>query len=66
MDPEASSPPNDREPDDDIPLETFCPQCGQPMVLRTSKRGTNAGNQFWGCSTYPACHGTRKFITPDS
>jgi len=19
----------------------------------------NAGNQFWGCSTYPACKGTR-------
>jgi len=36
-----------------------CPSCGQPMVLRTSKRGTNAGNQFWGCSTYPACKGTR-------
>ena len=37
-----------------------CPSCGQPMILRTSKRGTNAGNQFWGCSTYPKCKGTRK------
>ena len=37
-----------------------CPSCGQPMVLRTSRRGTNTGNQFWGCSTYPACKGTRK------
>ena len=36
-----------------------CASCGQPMVLRTSKRGANAGNQFWGCSTYPACKGTR-------
>jgi len=36
-----------------------CPSCGHPMVLRTSKRGANAGNQFWGCSTYPACKGTR-------
>ncbi len=36
-----------------------CPSCGQPMILRTSKRGSNAGNQFWGCSTYPACKGTR-------
>jgi restriction system protein len=36
-----------------------CPSCGQPMVQRTSKRGANAGNQFWGCSTYPACKGTR-------
>jgi restriction system protein len=41
-----------------------CPSCGQPMVLRTSKRGANAGSQFWGCSTYPACKGTRKFISP--
>ena len=37
-----------------------CPSCGQPMILRTSKRGANAGSQFWGCSTYPACKGTRK------
>ena len=37
-----------------------CPSCGQPMILRTSKRGANAGTQFWGCSTYPACKGTRK------
>ena len=37
-----------------------CPSCGKPMVLRTSKRGTNAGTQFWGCTTYPTCQGTRK------
>ena len=36
-----------------------CPSCGQPMILRTSKRGANAGKQFWGCSTYPACKGIR-------
>ena len=36
-----------------------CPECGRPMVLRTARRGRNAGNQFWGCSTYPACRGTR-------
>jgi restriction system protein len=42
-----------------------CPSCGQPMVLRTSKRGANAGNQFWGCSTYPACKGIRKFSIPN-
>ena len=43
-----------------IPQAAACPSCGQPMILRTSKRGANAGNQFWGCSTYPACKGTRK------
>jgi restriction system protein len=36
-----------------------CPSCGQPMVLRTSKRGANIGTQFWGCSTYPNCKGIR-------
>ncbi len=28
-----------------------CPNCGRPMVLRTSKKGT----QFLGCSGYPDC-----------
>src|SRR3546814_4241926 len=27
------------------------------MVLRTSKRGQNQGEQFWGCSGYPKCRG---------
>lgn len=34
-----------------------CPKCGAPMVLRTATKGVNAGNQFWGCSKYPACKG---------
>ena len=25
------------------------------MVLRTARRGPNAGNQFWGCDSYPNC-----------
>lgn len=29
------------------------------MILRTAKRGRNTGNQFWGCSKYPRCRGTR-------
>lgn len=36
-----------------------CPQCGSGMVRRTAKRGANAGNDFWGCSKYPACRGVR-------
>lgn len=35
--------------------ERKCPKCGGRMVMRTAKRGANAGNQFWGCSAYPAC-----------
>ena len=38
-----------------------CPEpgCGKPMVLRTARRGRNAGGQFWGCSGYPHCKGLR-------
>jgi restriction system protein len=36
-----------------------CAKCGTPMVLRSAKRGANAGNSFWGCSSYPKCTGTR-------
>lgn len=36
-----------------------CPLCSKPMVMRTAKRGANAGGAFWGCSGYPACRGTR-------
>ena len=35
-----------------------CPKCGSQMVIRTAKRGQNAGNHFWGCTTYPKCKGT--------
>lgn len=42
------------------PEAACCPSCGQPMILRTAKRGANAGSQFWGCSAYPACKGTRR------
>jgi len=43
-----------------------CPDCGKPMVLRTARRGTNAGNQFWGCPAYPACKGTRNVAKTES
>lgn len=33
----------------------ICPACQSPMVLRTARKGPNAGNQFWGCSGYPGC-----------
>lgn len=39
------------------PAEPSCPLCGSPMVLRTARRGGKVGNQFWGCSKYPACKG---------
>lgn len=36
-----------------------CPSCGSMMTKRKAKRGANAGSEFWGCATYPACKGTR-------
>lgn len=33
----------------------ICPKCGVPMVSRTAKRGTNAGQNFFGCPNYPKC-----------
>jgi restriction system protein len=36
-----------------------CPTCTSPMVRRMAGKGINAGKQFWGCSRYPACRGTR-------
>lgn len=41
--------------------DNSCPKCGKPMVLRTAKSGTMAGNQFWGCSGYPYCKATRQY-----
>lgn len=36
-----------------------CPVCARTMILRTAKRGANAGGAFWGCTSYPSCRGTR-------
>lgn len=44
----------------DPTAERNCPKCGSKMVLRTAKRGVNAGSQFWGCSAYPQCKSIQK------
>ncbi len=36
------------------PNAPVCPKCNSPMMKRTGPRG-----EFWGCSTYPKCKGTR-------
>lgn len=36
-----------------------CPQCAAPMKLRTARSGSQRGDQFWGCTRYPGCKGTR-------
>lgn len=42
--------------------EPACPKCGSQMVMRTARKGENAGGSFWGCSQYPACRGTRDAV----
>ena len=37
-----------------------CPVCGKPMIKRMAKKGVNSGKEFWSCSSYPECNGTRK------
>lgn len=45
----------------EMPEETLlCPKCGAPLVLRTAKKGSNAGNQFYGCSAFPKCRYTQE------
>jgi restriction system protein len=34
-----------------------CPKCGAAMEKRTGKSGPLAGREFWGCSSFPRCHG---------
>jgi len=36
-----------------------CPLCGKLLALRTARNGPRAGSQFWGCTGYPNCKGTR-------
>lgn len=36
-----------------------CPKCGAAMQIRVARKGANAGQKFWGCSTYPRCNGTQ-------
>ena len=33
----------------------ICPRCGSELVLRTAKSGAHAGEQFYGCSSFPKC-----------
>ncbi len=41
----------------------ICPKCGSALVLRVAKRGANAGQNFYGCSTFPKCRYTEKAKT---
>jgi restriction system protein len=41
--------------------DNVCPLCGSKMVLRTAKKGPNAGEKFWGCPDFPKCRGTEPY-----
>ena len=46
----------DDNEDSGMDTETkVCPKCGSALVLRTAKKGENAGKQFYGCSGFPKC-----------
>ena len=36
-----------------------CPRCGNDLIIRTARRGQNAGSQFYGCTSYPRCKYTK-------
>ena len=37
--------------------DTRCPECGSETVVRTAKKGPNAGSSFYVCIRYPDCKG---------
>lgn len=57
------APPGARSNGSETPVVTnsegpvTCPQCASAMVRRVARRGT--GGEFWGCSQFPECRGTR-------
>ncbi len=38
---------------------TVCPRCGSNLIVRTAKKGPNAGSKFLGCENYPRCRFTK-------
>ena len=40
---------------EEAPKDTLCPTCGATMFIRNGKFG-----EFYSCSLYPNCHGSRK------
>jgi ATP-dependent DNA helicase, RecQ family len=40
-------------------MTPLCPRCNAPMVMRTAYKGTARQRDFWGCSNFPSCRGTR-------
>lgn len=45
---------------DELEKNDVCPRCGGKLVLRTAKRGTHEGNQFYGCANFSKCRYTKQ------
>lgn len=43
-----------------VSADPMCPKCGGEMVLRTARKGKNAGKQFWGCAQFPKCRAVKQ------
>lgn len=41
--------------------QVSCPRCGQPLVVRTSKKEDAKHKEFVGCSTFPKCRYNKFF-----
>jgi len=46
-------------------MSPTCPRCGAPMVPKSVKGGLKPGSQFWGCTRFPHCRGSRLLTTSD-
>src|SRR4051795_10957389 len=44
--------PSESSQDSFRPTDPPTCECGASMVIRTARRGPNAGGQFWGCSVW--------------
>jgi len=48
-----------RNPIEKPSISNKCPHCGSQLVLRTARKGLNAGKDFYGCTNYPNCRYTK-------
>jgi restriction system protein len=45
----------------DDPVPPACPTCGKAMMSRVAYQGPRVGQLFWGCTSFPACRGSREY-----
>lgn len=50
---------DENKPAVEVQQSPRCPKCGGLMIIKTARRGTNAGQEFWSCAAFPKCRGAR-------